>query len=82
MVQLHAESPGDTLSRLARIDQDFRRQIPRLRDLAKQYGDRSSQQLYALRDLEWEWTDAHLAAHPSIGKAGLFDDQEPCILCK
>jgi len=80
--QLRAGQPEELLSALRKTDEAFRRRIPPLRDLASRCCDRQSGRVYALRDLEWKWTDAYLAEHPLIDTAGIFDDGKPCVLCK
>ncbi len=80
--ELQTESPEVILSLLLKTHEAFKEQIPPLRLLAARYGEPASERLYSLRDLEWKWTDAYLAEHPSVSRAGVFDDQQPCVLCR
>jgi hypothetical protein len=61
-------------------DDAFHRAIPPLPVLAERYGDKGGDRLYALRDLEWKWTDRCLDEHPEISAVGRFDDLGTCAL--
>lgn len=61
-------------------DDAFHRAIPPLPVLAERYGDKGGDRLYALRDLEWKWTDRYLDEHPEISAVGRFDDLGTCVL--
>ena len=78
--QLQRDDPDEILARMREADDKLANQVPPLRELANRHGAASSGRLYALRDLEWKWTDAFLTEHSHIDAAGVFDDQTPCIL--
>lgn len=80
--QLRSERPETVLAAIAKADDTLRDQLPPLCELANSYGDTHGARAYALRDLEWKWTDAYLAGHPGVNCSGVFDDRRPCALCK
>lgn len=80
--QLRTTQPEDLLAEMREADRRLADLVPPMRELARRYADAQGERLYALRDLEWKWTDAFLDEHPDIDRTGAFDDQKPCILYK
>lgn len=79
---LRTTDPESLLAQMRDADRRLANCVPPLQELARRYADPDGERLYALRDLEWKWTDAFLAEHPDVDRTGAFDDQKPCILCK
>ena len=78
--RLESMDCDEILQAMRDVDNRFYEAIPSLSTLAKLYGRRSGERLYALRDLEWKWTDCHLRAHSEIDHAGQFSDLKTAIL--
>ena len=80
--QLRTTDPESLLAQMRDADRRLSNCVPPLQELARRYADPDGERLYALRDLEWKWTDAFLAEHPEIDTTGSFDDHRACILYK
>jgi len=80
--RLESADCGQLIEEMRDADDAFHRSIPPLRELAARYGDPRGDRLYALRDLEWKWTDAYLTEHPEIDATARFDDLTMCVLTR
>ena len=80
--ELSEAQPADYLARLLEMDTAFRNKLPPLANLAHTFGESPGEALYALRDLEWKWTDLYLAQHLAIDRKAVFDDLAACVLHK
>jgi len=77
---LESTDCGVMLQKLREADELLHQAIPSLSTLARDYGRKTGQKLYKVRDLEWKWIDLYLKAHPEIDAAGRFDDLDTVIL--
>jgi hypothetical protein len=78
--ELESSDCGKVVARLREVDDALHRAIPPLPALAKLYGDKAGDRLYAMRDLEWKWADCYLDDHPEIDPTGRFDDLAACVM--
>lgn len=80
IAELECMDCGVILQKLREEDERLHQAIPSLSTLAREYGRKSGQKLYKVRDLEWKWIDLYLRAHPEVPTEGRFDDSGAVIL--
>jgi hypothetical protein len=78
--QLETADCGALLQSLFGANTRFLDSLPPFEELAQRYGRRRGRRLYAIRDLEWKWTDRFLADHPEVDGAWALDERRTTVM--